>query len=120
MIVRALILAGLLLSVGTFGAGAQTAAPGQAGSAPSRCAILGQMVVSVWADTIAALGADDRAATEDSVMRLDRISAIYAHLNCDVSALSKALDCVIDAPVTSTADARLLTCIRQSGLTSGG
>ena len=85
--------------------------------APPRCAVLGQVAMSVWLDTVASLGAGETFEVTADLQRLDRATAVYARTGCDAGQLAAAMDCLLtegDGSTSPRVTAR--DCLAQAGL----
>ena len=105
---RALISAALAVTLGASAAHAE---------APPRCAVLGQVAMSVWLDTVASLGAGETFEVTADLQRLDRATAVYARTGCDAGQLAAAMDCLLtegDGSTSPRVTAR--DCLAQAGL----
>jgi hypothetical protein len=100
-------------------AGAALAQSQRAPPAP-RCALLGQMAVSSWLDMLGAIGTNSGPAIDEAATRLDRLSGSYATLQCDMSRLAQALDCLLDQSGTAAPQDLARRCMAQSGLATQG
>ena len=100
------LAAALLLAAGA--AGAQ--------EAPPRCSILGQMATTVWLNTVGAAGRADGARLASEAAMLDRLTASYARLGCDMDALGAVFDCTLATPAGEDARANARACLAEAGL----
>lgn len=82
-----------------------------------RCMLLGQMAVSSWLNLLDSLGSDDTAQSDTDLMRLDRLSASYQRVGCDMPALGAAMDCVLQKAGEARSRDVARTCMIEAGLT---
>ena len=86
--------------------------------APPRCAVLGQVAMSVWLDMVGALGAGETFEVTADLQRLDRATAVYARTGCDAVPLAAAMDCLLTGAESAAAAPRAAArnCLAEAGL----
>lgn len=96
----------LLLCLGTSGPA----------HAAERCNLLGQIAISNWLGMLGTLNSNDPARIDPAMDRVQRAVALFETADCDMGALTGAMECVLTADAGDTAKARALRCLQTAGL----